>query len=72
MPQINLGSCSIAGEYCLNILFLLNSFKRQNRIALYYVQIKMSVNKSCMVCWVKQCSQYKIYLISTLTTSHIY
>lgn len=43
MPRINVGSCFIAGECGLNILFLLNSLKRQDRIALYYVQIKMSV-----------------------------
>lgn len=71
MPGPNLGSYLIAGEYCLNILFLLSSSKKLSRIAMYYV--KMSVNRADMVCWVKQCFQPKIYLIATLTTfSHIY
>lgn len=67
MPPINPGNYFVAGEYCLNGLFLLNSFTRQNRIALHYVQYKC-LYRACMVCWVKQCFQPKIYLISTLTT----
>ena len=40
MPPSNPDSYFIAGEYCLNSRLLLNSFIRQNRIALYYVQYK--------------------------------
>lgn len=28
MPQTNFGTYFIAGEYCLNILFLLNSWQK--------------------------------------------